>query len=181
MLLQSSWAPISLTGHLCMRLYQIQGEHCPINVALACCRIKMTSYLLFFIILRDTKSRKMWYLHILICRFVLKGLAYVTHSVVGWVLHSGCALIPAYHQREFTFLFPYFLFSDGIIWWYRVGTRGFSNNLKKLIGAIRRAEFLEIRLYLGSQEFPFLTTSDFQPLLFARVCWYVFGETFYYL
>ena len=161
-----------------MMLYQIQWENCPINVALAYCRIKMTSYLLFFIILRDTKSPKCdvcmsWFAAFSSLKDLLMCLT---------ALWDGSLL--AVHWYQLTIrgnsLFPFFLillFSDGIIWWYTVGTHGFSNNLKNWLHC-QTSNSLKY-IIPGQAEFPFLTTSGF---LATRMCLLrCFWRDFHYL
>ena len=159
--------------------YQMQGENCPINVALAYCHIKMTSYLLFFITLRDTKSPKCD-----VCMSWFVALSSLK-DLLMWLIKlwdgssSGCALIPAYHQREFTLhCFLILLFSDGIIWWYTVGTHGFSNNLKSWLHH-QTSNSLKY-IIPGQAEFPFLTTSGF-PASTCMCLLRCFWRDFHYL
>lgn len=125
---------MSLTGPLCMTLYQIHGENCPINVALACGIIKVTSYLLFFIILRNTKSPNC---DVCMSRFVplsfLKNLLMwrtmpCVPCVQGWV-----PLLLALHWHQLTnrgnllFLFslfpPFLMGSFDSVQWELVGSQ----------------------------------------------------------
>lgn len=145
MLLQSSWAPISLTGHLCMRLYQIQGENCPINVALACCRIKMTSHLLFFIILRDTKSRKCdicisWFVALSLKDLLMWLTVLWDGSSYFWLCTDTSLPSEGIHSS----FFPY----SPLFWWDHLmvysGNSWVLKQSKKLITP-SDVEFLEIR------------------------------------
>lgn len=107
---------------------------------------------------------------------VLKGLAYVTHSV-RMVLLLGCALIPATIRGTTSSFFPYSPLSDGIILMV-IEWNSWVLKQSKADYAIRRRISWKY-VIPGQAEFPFLTTSGFcfHSILHVFVG-YVFGETF---